>query len=383
MDTEEYQFQSELHRFNWLYLPAQAGKISGKLLIVLTDGYFLCISKAGGIISPLLFILGLIWGWQHFDFQYVYTESFWFLLAAVILGSISSHLGLLFTLGFILGNSILSDINFGDKSFLVKSAGLLVSYLVLLLLTTMQSIPIKYLVGELKFSKINNRHIKQVLLIIVYLLLTFCFIYFWLLAAPILIQPMYTWLGGSTSPAPVIVTKEELNWLLSAGLIAAFIRLFIQYRMSMNHANDNFFRFYEKSIHDISLNKPFTYSINPWIRFFINTAISLLTIAGLFNSWLPAILVFVLYFLFYCIRIGFIPWPPWLVKWASVIGKVPTLIKLIAGTFLVYLVIRFIVFGIIDAESVNNFSLVIITFCGLSIFFFLNPVRALKKTDNA
>src|SRR5688572_995318 len=130
MQPAEYKFQTPAHRFNWLVLPSQLGKLSRKLLASSTDGYFIAATRAGSFLTPLLFAVGLTWGWLHFDYQYVYTESLWFLVLAIMLGSFSSHLGLVFTIGFMLGDFFLSDSHYIKYHGAIRSLTLVISYIV-------------------------------------------------------------------------------------------------------------------------------------------------------------------------------------------------------------------------------------------------------------
>ncbi len=372
MQPAEYKFQTPAHRFNWVVLPTQLGKLSRKLLASSTDGYFIAATGAGSFLTPLLFAAGLTWGWLQFDYFYVYTESLWFLVLAILLGSFSSHLGLVFTIGFILGDFFLADTHYIKYQGATRTLALVISYIVLLLVTIVPAIVIKNLVVEIKLPATVDLTTKLIAGAILYAALTYFYLYFWANMAPVLIRPVFTWHDGQPTVPAITILQNKTDWLVWPGVGMAILRLVLQTRMALNPANQPFYKTMESHFFNVSLNRPVTSYINPWIRTFLFACITAFTLSGILLDWTSTIIVGALAFLFQALSAGLIPRPAFINKWSERIYKIPAVFRVVAAFIVIFFITKYIVSAM--WQSGRNFLPLIIATCfAFLILFLLNP----------
>src|SRR5688572_14596195 len=218
----------------WLRVPLLARRVTGALSEPLVDGQYLVAWRPlAAAAPPLALALGFWIGSTHWTYRAVFTESLSLLMLAVVVGVASSYLGVLFVLGFAMGDYLLMT----SGGVVARGSGLalhlpmvrlalFIEYGLLALLVVSVPMGAKALMAQLRLPRLvarytAGRYANVLLFAIGFPALVGVATYLWQQSWPLLIRPVYTWSGGQpTSTAMVALQRTGLTLAHTAATAA-------------------------------------------------------------------------------------------------------------------------------------------------------------------
>jgi hypothetical protein len=325
--------------------------------------------------SPIVFLAGLLIGWQHWGFSRVFTESLPIMVLAVVLGVLSAHLGGMFLVGFALGDFLLAYTSWsypaGIASHLLRvRIPLLIEYGLLSLLSVNIPILTKALISQLPLSPRISRTIRFAIAVIGHALLTYVLVYFWTQMAAILIRPVFTWVGSSPTVAAVQPLQASGSLIAFIAVLASLLRMGLQGLTAFQPEVGSRLDALQKELASASPVLPATERVHPWVKVTIRTVWATLLLSGMFTNWLDPLLLGALILFLQAARSDLIRLP--IGSWRAAVERVPLLFRLAGGMFIVYYVSQAILQW--QMRQTNTFRpIVLLTAIALLILFVLNP----------
>jgi len=233
--TTEQRWIDKVAYFWWVKFPLHIRHISASLMDSLLDGYYLLSSSiVAAIASPIAFLVGLLWGWQQWGYTGLFSESLVFMMVVILIGVLSGHLGFMFLTGYILGDFFLVHDNWtwprNDflQALVVVRIPLLIKYALLSFILMYLPRITKTLVQQLQLPRLVGRKASIALVFPLYTFLTAMFVYFWSQMLPLLLRPIFTWIGRSPTVKAISPLQNDWEILVFIAIIAAIIRLVLQ-----------------------------------------------------------------------------------------------------------------------------------------------------------
>jgi hypothetical protein len=368
----------------WIRLPLAVRRVSAGIADALLDGYYLVAWPLPAMIAPpTVFVLSLLIGALHPGFDLVYSESLAILLLATVLGVLSAHLGLLFVLGYALGDFFIWHSRWvcsSDGGWLARLCWeqvlrsrlpLLIAYGVLALVTVGIPIATKGLLAQFPPPRSVNRTFWFSFLMVAHAALTGVLVFFWAQAVPLLIRPVFTWSGSSPPIEAMSPLQQQVAPLILAVVVASLVRMALQGATAALPRPAARISAWEARLRlAIAVGPAASKSVPPAVHAVTAAAWSTLLLAGLFEGWLDAIVIAALLLVLQAARMRLIPVP--LGRWPEIVNRLPLLARMAAGIVIsLYLARTFLSGQLRGGESFR--PLLLVLSIGLIITFLFNP----------
>jgi hypothetical protein len=215
-----------MRAFWWSYVPRQARHLSPVAPRALTDGAYLVAWPSIASVAPLVaLVLGLALGWHRPESWTAPTESILVMVLLVIVAGFGAALGAYLTFGYAIGDFILRAHPagghrwYGLYALTHVRAPLLIAYVLVAALAVLVPLGSHQLSAPgalgIRRPTPQSPRVQRIAHAVIIGLFTAA----WMLTAPILVRPLFTWQGHE--PPPVVLPK--IAWVLP--FIAAVVAL--------------------------------------------------------------------------------------------------------------------------------------------------------------
>jgi hypothetical protein len=370
----------------WVRLPRAGARVSSNLGATLVDGWWLALVRVlGAVATPIAFAAGLLIGWKHPGFTTLPSESLTLLVVFTVVGLASAHLGLVLLGGFVVGDFFLAHtswtlptaiVNRHDwwggpavASFVHTRLPLLISYGVVAALMVKVPMGVKAITRPLVPDR-APLVLRVAIALVAEVLLAAVTVYLWAVAAPVLLRPVYTWMGRPPIVDAIRPLQEHATTLARVAAVVVAVRLVVQtatlaWRPLAERAAQ-----YERAMAHSLARPPIVDRWPPAVRSFGIAGVLALLLSGLYESLAQGLLVFVVLLVFQLARVGVIPLPVhW---WSRLLGHVPELVRFAAGVLVMYLVAQSFLADRVRQSATFGPQLVFLLL-GLLVFFVLIP----------
>jgi hypothetical protein len=292
-----------------------------------------------------------------------------------IVGVMSANLGAMLLVGFALGDFLLAHPDWSHLGGLVSHlwrvrVPLLIKYNLLGLLVVGIPLFTKALLAPLAPPAGRNRQVSFGIALLGHLLLTAVLVYFWAQTVPILIRPVFTWVGGLPSPAAIVPLQQRWRAVVVAAALASLARMVLQGRTVFRSEPGAQVYALQTQITSAAPVTPATQRLPPWARVSAHTLWSTVLLSGMFKSWLDALLLGALIWVIQAARAGIVSVP--LGPWPALVERVPLLFRLVLGFVILYLSSEAILPQ--QIRPTDSFRLfVVLTGVGMVILYLLAP----------
>jgi len=389
----------------WVRVPARLRRYSVTLSTAWADG--LCLTawpRLAVLLSISAALVGAALGASHWS-PYVigensistagpitvFAESLPFLFIAVLLGSLSAHLGLMLTFGYMVGEYLIAGpatATWGYNSawplFLGERLPLLLCYWLLFILAARTTLTSNALAASLLRSVRGNDAAAIVLRVGATAVFQFALVYAWVVATPMIIRIVWIWTGRGSSPFTVPGYLDFVApWVPLAAAVAVVLRGFLMHRaLSSKQVKVRLRRLLEACRY-ADAEPAFSRRMPLWLRALIAAAALTFLISGLLLSFEYAAAMFLAFLFILLVRAFLLPNRALWRAWATVAARVPLAARLCAATALVFLISRFVVAvpGPLNGQGKFGIELICIVI-GLPVMLLLaaNGERSTKST---
>lgn len=370
----------------WARLPLLVLRLFTRVAVAMVDGLYLAAwPRVGALAPPLALLAGLALGWGHWTFDIAFSESLLILCLAAALGVLSAHLGLLFTIGFAVGDFFLADTpwtslrfaNWGQALFLKHlvqvRVPLLIQYSLMAMLTVNIPLVTKSLLAQFRPPASWPRPPRLLLATIGHGLLTYVLVYFWAQTVPLLIRPLFTWRGAMPVYAVMAPLQENSIRVIVVALIASVVRMYLQGMTASRPELSVRLDGLQERLAESEAIHPLDARLPLWLSVLAGAIWSTVLLSGMLEGradWAllgAAVLVArAARYGLIAIRLGF---------WARLMERIPLLLRLIAGMLLVRLASGMILARQIQGSSFRPI-LMITVFAIVVTYLLTPPVRA-------
>lgn len=364
----------------WLGIPRKLRVYSPLLSAMWTDGVYLTAWPRVALVLPLaVLLLGFTEGATHWspltiDGAHLSTSTtavafmqiFHLLFIAVVLGSMSAHLGLMLAAGFAAGEYLISGpfLTLGTwtpiSGFFQLRLPLLYSDVIFLALAAGPPLLAAGLLVPLarRFPKDNGPSV--ILRVTAAAIIQMALVYLWVFASPMLLRVLWTWAHQIPPLSPRDYGNVLNPWLPLAAGVGVVARAVLVRRTSADQPlKDRTRRLLQETL--LANRKPgWSASLPAWLRAVFTALALTLLLAGLIASWWLAALVCAALvgtcLLRNCVLPGLGVWT----KWAHLISRVPLIFRLTAlsvgGYFLTLGLLRLPGWGVSENGNPGHFE---------------------------
>lgn len=310
----------------------------------------------------------------------VFAESLPFLFVATILGSLSAHLGVMLTLGYIIGDYLIAGpatASWGYNStwplFFGERLPLLLCYWLLFMLAARTILTSNALAASLLRSLRGDESATKILRAGATAAFQFALVYAWAVATPMIIRIVWIWTGRGGSPFVVPdYLKVVAPWVPLAAAAMVVVRGFLMQHALRREAVIQRLRRIKALSRYADFAPAFTRRMPLWARALIAAAAMTFLISGLLLSFQYAAAMFLLFAVTLLVRALLLPKLQLWNAWARTAARVPLGARLAAAALLVFLISRFVVAipGRLDSQGKFGIELICLAI-GLPIMLLL------------
>lgn len=373
-------------RWWWLRLPLGVRRVSVTATGAMVDGYYLMSwPRIAAILSPAALVAGLLVGWQTWGFETVMFESLTLVVIALVIGSASAHLGLLFSVGFAVGNFFLHHNTLEPRvfaggglfneglagHFLRFRLSLIIAYVLLALLAVVLPLLSKSLTAELSPPMRYSRGSRVAAAVATHAFLSGAYVYLWSQSYPLVIRPVFEWtraLPPVSAIAP-IQTNGTLLFLIAA--VASIARILVQGQLASRPLPRARQDVYVDEIRSAERVVSWFERTSPWLRSAAGAGFATLMMAGVYENWIDALIIGIPVFVLNLIGTGAIPVS--LERWSALVNRVPLAVRLGFGLLVVFIVARLVIEDPRLVAQTSFRPILVITAISFVFFFLLNP----------
>jgi hypothetical protein len=340
--------------------------------LALTDGIYLWAwPPVARWIGPVLLLLGLVQGSQHYGYDWVFSESLSFILLLVIVGSLSAHAGFLFLAGFIVGDIIFFRQLLSQANPHRYIGALTIQYF--LMATSAVGLPLlsRALVAPLIPPRWWPTGLRFPITATLYVLIAVWLAYCWVNSIPLLIRPMFTWLGhGQPTVQAMTPAQVQGGYILAAAAIAAAMRIVVQSKITVLPGRREQVGAVQDAVLSMEPVSSWFEKAPPIARTTLYGLWITLVFSGMYADWWDAALIFVCAGVLSAVRVGLLKVP--LRRWSHIMEKTPLIGRLLAGTLLIVVLGNQVL--VRELQRTNTFRpFIFMTAVALMLFFLLNP----------
>lgn len=328
-------------------MPRAVGRRSRALSAIAADGHVLLSLGPVAAVLPLVALAGGLYvGATHPGFEVTYTESLTLVLVALVLGTMSTQLSALATLGFVAGDFFIyhtswsTEPSFGEASgwysnplvanLVFERVPLLIQYLLLVGLAVGVPAGARGLARSLAGRLHLPDGVKLVVTAVLIAVTAFVLARFWASAAPLVIRPVFTWtiddgINGGTPPAGAIVpVQTRVETIARVAAVAVFARAAFTWLAG---------KIAPRRLHDAEQALLAPLDSLPRRRGWVGAisqallygAIGMLLLAGMLDTWLAALAVGAVFAVARLSKSGWLPIPTR--RWREVVNHVPVVVR--------------------------------------------------------
>lgn len=371
----------------WVRLPRLGARLSSALGYTLLDGLWAgTVRLLGALATPALFAAGLWIGWQHPGFETVPSESLALLVVFVVVGVAGAQLGAALLGGFAIGSFFLAERAWAFTArevaghdwwggevgahLLRVRLPLLISFGVLATVLVKLPLGSKALARALVPGDRAPLALRIAIALVAQVAFTAVAVYLWALAAPVLLRPVWSWVGDLPTVAAMQPLQEDAATLARVGALAAAARLALQAALVGVAPLAARASVLEAELREPLAKAPLYDRLPAGVRALVTAGLTTVLLAGLCSTWTDAALAFGAVAFFQLARTGALPLP--ISPWVQAMNRIPVLLRFAAGILVVYLVGQwFLPDRVRSAEDFR--PQLVFLLIGLAIFFVLIP----------
>lgn len=379
----------------WIRLSLWSRYISRQMPLKTTDGIYLNVNPIAGAAAPIAaLLLGLLFGAGQLGYDTVYTESMLFLCIAVLFGTFSANLGMLFLAGFVVGEFILAanwtSVPSTRYDGLIANVfryriPLLISYGLLAIVTVQIPVLIKQLLIQIKLPLRFNNHIKLGFAMLTQPLLTGTVIYFWVQIMPVLIRPVYTWTARTPRVEAMANFQEYGYVLVTLAVLASLLRVYLQSRTvfdkTLSERMDQIEQKADRVFTKAKPVKPIGDYFHPWVKTVALTLVMAVTLSGLYELWWDALILSAFILVIQAARSRLIHIP--LGKWPYWMARIPVLYRLIIAFLLILYFSKSIIEYYYSGYQQTFRPVIVMTGLAMVFVYLLTPMLPEQAAEGA
>ena len=319
----------------WVALPLLAQRVSRKLAAVVVDGAYLAAwPDAGALLPPVALLLGVACGWFHPGIDAALYQSGFILGAALLLAALSGQLGLLFAVGYALGDILLGapkppGADASTLGSLASAVPPLIEYLALGILAAQLALLSKALAQQLPLPRRLQGAQRLAAIALLEAAAAAMAAWGWVRALPIVLRPGFSW-HGLGEPADAIESVQGLALGL-AGMVAlvTLVRIALQHRSARSAAGSAQLDRLDRLRQSVpAAARPLAERIPPPAMLAIEALLAVTMLAGLIEAWLDAAFALAVVGGVQAARKGLLPV---LGPWPAIAARIPALVRTLAG----------------------------------------------------
>lgn len=312
----------------WNRLPLLAGRVSRTFSIVLSDGLYLAAwPRVAALAPPISLLVGFLAGWQRLGADQVFTQSMLILSLAVIFGFVSGQLGFMFALGYALADFFLySHPAFAAGNWVMElqmRVALLITYVALAMSAVVIPLSVRLLRAETPMPPPRLPDLRLVVESVFSGITSAFLLFLYLQAVPLLIRPLFTW-RGFMPPVQAVSPIQNLGWVIALiAFVVAVLRVLAEYGAAVKDPEAS------EVLADRldSIARPGLLNRLPWVaRLALGSGFGTLLFAGLLDSWLNALILFLGILSIGAVRSVL---PVWGGAWSQGISRIPMVLRLL------------------------------------------------------
>jgi hypothetical protein len=328
----------------WSDLPARARRLSPALFGALSDGAYLTAWPAvAAWVPPLVLVLGLYLGAHRPESWVVPTSSLAMMAILVTVGGFSAALGTYLSVGYAIGDFVwrshpapAGHTAYGLYALTHVRAPLLIAYVVMAGLAMLVPLGSRQLSASAALGIRPGTPNAGAIRDAAHAALVSLFTAAWLISAPTLLRPLFTWQG--VAPPPAIIPSRYVEWMVA--LLATGVALARNHLESMAITRVGYVQFQA----DTRRGEPTpTRSSRPPLpveaSLFLGAALGTFLLSGLLHSPEDALLLGSVLTLVGVLR-GLMPHAA---SWNALVSRVPLVPRLIVSVILGGIVARIII----------------------------------------
>lgn len=342
----------------WVKIPEQLRIYSRTLWAVWTDGMYLTPWSRLAMILPLgALLLGFVEGATHwslltlgndkvslFDPPVIFAQSVPLLFIAVLLGSLSAHLGLMLVCGYALGDyliagPVLTILNPTPISgFLHLRVPQLLCYALFLTLAATPPLASNGLLHPFARRLAGRRLLSVIVRTAALAAVTMTLVYGWTLVAPLVFRLVWSW-PGEGPPLSVKYFREVLNpWLpITAGLGIVARTVFVW----RAHDDQQLQARTKRVLRQAALadgRAAWPRRLPAWFRAVLSALWPAFLLAGMVTTWLPAVLVGSALVALFLLRNCVLPKINFWARWTRKVAAIPLIFRIAMVVVATYVV---------------------------------------------
>ncbi len=330
-------------------MPRQVARRFPGLGAIAADGHVLAGLGVVGLVVPgLVLASGLAIGTFQFGFETTFTEALPIMVAALVLGTISTQLGALFAIGFSVGNFLLANSNWTSEvrssrvtgilahplvaNLVLERGPLLIQYALLFGLAVAVPLAARSLAGSVSSRLRLPDTVHLVVAGVLIAIAAFVVARFWASAAPVVIRPVFTWspesgINRMQPPAGAIEPiQENETWIARWAAIAVLIRIALIWWIPRSESRRRRVETVElRLLEPIETERENRSLANALWTSFAYAVIGVLLLAGIFTDLWVAAAVAAVFFVARLAKLGTIPLPTR--GWRSAVARIPVLVR--------------------------------------------------------
>jgi hypothetical protein len=373
-------------RLWWVNLPRFGARLASSLGFTLLDGLWIGTLRVLNVVAtPAALAAGLWIGWQQPGFNVVPSESLTLLAVFVVVGVVSAQLGLTLLCGFVVGNFFLADTAWSFTAralhhdwwggevgaYLLRvRLPLLISYGVLAVVLVKLPLGMKAIARALVPGDRAPLVLRVLIALVAQVALVAVVVYLWALASPVLLRPVWSWIGLAPTVDAIRPLQHDAATLARVAAAAAAARLAIQTLLVTVRPLGERAAELERDLARPLTKAPLYDRLPRWLRSIVTAALSTVLLAGLCATWLDAACAFAAIALFQLLRTGALSLP--ITPWVRLMDRVPVLLRFAAGIAAVYFVGAWFLPDRVRTAETFRPQLVFLLL-GLAVFFVLIP----------
>jgi hypothetical protein len=337
----------------WVDVPRRLGRRFVTLSIIAVDGHVLmALGPFAALLPPSALAGGIATGALHPGFEDTFTESLALMLLFVAVGTVSTQLGLLATVGFALGDFFVhhdewtargrfGGLGFGDEpagllsnpvlaNLIVDRVPLLIQYALLAALAIGIPIGARGLAGSVAGRLRLPEGVHLVVAAVLVAITAFVLGRLWASAAPLVIRPVFTWTiddGINQGPVPedaIAPIQDNVDWIARVAALAVIGRAMLTWLLQRT-GPDTLRRAEQAILAPIERRHARPTAFRTIVQAALVAGVAVLLLAGMIDDLWAAGVLAAAFFVARLARSGLIPLPTQ--RWREVVSRIPVLFR--------------------------------------------------------
>jgi hypothetical protein len=339
--------------FWWADLPLRARRLSAALFGPLSDGAYLTGWPAvAACAPPLAFVLGLVLGSRRPESWVVPTSSIAMMAILVTVGGFGAALGLWLSLGYVLGDFALRQhsvaaghTTYGVYALAHVRAPLVIAYVVIAGLAALVPLGSRQLSASAALGIRPDAPHAETIRRAAHGVLAGLLTGAWLITAPMLLHPVFTWQG--LRPPPDIIPPRHIAWIV--GLLAAGVALGRHHVESLASSRPGYLQ-WRVDVGRQLAPEPSSHRVLPVeASLLVGAAVGTFLLSGLLHSAVDAVLLGSVLLLVGVLRRSVSQAN----SWTQLVSRVPVVVRLAGGVIIGGVLARAIIGALWEQSPVS------------------------------